>query len=73
MTAPLATGAPVLAVVPNGPAVRGTVAACSEGAWGRQYWVAFAQGGCLFCDHLVHPLAGLGDRPAHAFAAGGTA
>jgi hypothetical protein len=70
---PLLAGAPVLAVVPNGPALRGIVAACADEPSGRHYLVQFAQGVGQFSDHQVFALAALGDRPPHAFAAGGDA
>jgi hypothetical protein len=73
MSASFAIGAPVLAVVPNGPALRGIVAACANQPGGRHYLVQFAQGAGQFSDHQVFDLAALGDRPPHAFAPGGTA
>ena len=71
MSAPFAQGAPVLAVVPNGPALRGIILARADA--GGAYIVQFAQGYAEFADHQVFDLAALGDRPAHAFAPGGTA
>ena len=71
MSGPLATGAPVLAVVPNGPAMRGIIVACADAGW--HYIVQFAQGYGQFSEHQVFDLAALGDRLAHAFAPGGTA